>query len=775
MNINLIKQRINCIDYAQRIGVKVDKIGCRCVSPLRNGASNKNSFVVYEDFFYDFGASQGGDVVDFCALYEFDGDRGQAIKRLADITGVLEDDTQYKKWVKYTQNLNNAVQKWHEALTQADRDYLHSRRITDETIDRLKLGNMNDRIVIPYFKNGYVCYYTSRGENPKYKKAKIDGLNENIPWGMHTIDRNSELLVIAEGCFDAISFDQENYAVLATCGGHFNKEQLSTVKSICKNFNKVFICFDNDEQGEEFKFNLSHFLYTNKIDFIVGEVPKGFKDVSEYYADGRSLDQLIADAEKGIIYLCKRLSTKEEIKDFVYSVSKYFDKLETIDVFDAIRKYCEIDSRWLTELEKSCGKPPREELIAKEVTKNHDLKYNPKIGFFEYNGKFWKQVSEDRIKGYIGTAYGIHRTGGRCNSVLHLIKSDTETDEIFNRKPIINFINGTLDLELKISFREHSATDLCTYVLDYPYNPESKSTLWENYIATVTDNDELKANLLQESSGYVLFPDNRLQKCFVLIGSGANGKSVFLNVITKIFGYSNVSNVEMSSLAKDFNAINLMSSMLNISAETKTNVSGAESVFKQIVAGDAITDSFKGKDRISFIPRAKMFIACNEYMKSKDTTDGWIRRFCFVNFPLKFCESPQYDNERPMDKDIEFKLTETDQLSGIFNWVLQGYKQLKVTGYFTEPKDHSQIQEEFKETTNPLIIFVKELKVSNEIFNDSLYDQYKHWCEDCGHKAMSKNSLLKRTPKLIKEYRKDLKVTENGYGKVILNDDELAF
>ena len=775
MNINLIKERIDCLDYAQRIDLKIHKAGGRCVSPLRGGSGNKSSFVVHNDFFYDFGSGQGGDVIDFCALYEFNGDRGQAIQKLASITGVSDDDKTYQKWVKYTQNLNNTIQLWHEKLTVADREYLHSRKITDETIDRLKLGNMNGRIVIPYFKNGYVCYYTTRGETPKYKKATIDGLNENVPWGMHTIDRNNELLVIAEGCFDAISFDQENYAVLATCGGHFSKEQIKTVISICKSFNKVFICFDNDEAGNSFKNNIAQVLFKHKIDFVVGKVPELYNDISEYYAENGSLDRLVASAEKGIVSLCSSLKTKDEVKEFTFSVSRYFDKLETMEVFDAIRQYCGLDVRWVNELEKSCAKAPREEIIAQQVTQTHNLKYNPKIGFYQYSGKYWEQISDDRVKGYIGSAYGIHRTGSKCNSTIGLIKSDTETTELFNRKPVINFINGTLELEPEIRFREHSMADLCTYVLDYPYNPETKSNLWENFIATVTDNDDLKANLLQEAAGYVLFPDNRLQKCFAFIGEGSNGKSVFLKVITKIFGASNVSNVEMSSLAKDFNAISLMSSMINISGETKTNVSGAEDVFKQIVAGDTITDSFKGKDRISFVPRAKMFIACNNYIKSKDTSDGWLRRFCFINFPIKFCLTPKHENERFADITLEAKLTQTEQLSAIFNWVLQGHEQLKSTGYFTEPKDHKQIQEEFKETSNPLIVFVKELDFDGEIYIDELYSKYKFWCDDCGHKTMSKNSFVRRISKAIKEYRQDFMKTDKGFETISSEDFELAF
>ena len=255
-----------------------------------------------------------------------------------------------------------------------------------------------------------------------------------------------------------------------------------------------------------------------------------------------------------------------------------------------------------------------------------------------------------------------------------------------------------------------------------------------------------------------MFPDNRLQKCAVLIGSGANGKSVFLNVLTKIFGSQNVSNVEMSSLSQDFQVIQLMNSMLNISAETRTNVAGAESKFKQITAGDEISACYKGKDYITFRPRAKMFLACNEYVKSSDTTEGWTRRFCFVDFPMHFVEIPNPNNpeELPIDRDIEGKLTTTDSLSAIFNWVLGGYEMLKACGYFTEPDDQKAINEEFKELSNPLIEFAKEVEVGDSISNNELYVKYKDWCEDSGHNSLARNTFQKRIVKAFKEYRQEL-------------------
>jgi hypothetical protein len=77
------------------------------VSPLRSGASNKTSFIVYDDFFFDFGTGEGGDVIDFAAKLLFSDDKGKAIKHLAEITGTNINITQNQPWIKYTQNLCN--------------------------------------------------------------------------------------------------------------------------------------------------------------------------------------------------------------------------------------------------------------------------------------------------------------------------------------------------------------------------------------------------------------------------------------------------------------------------------------------------------------------------------------------------------------------------------------------------------------------------------------------------------------------------------------------
>ena len=770
LDISQIKTRISCVDFAQRNSLQITTSGDRCVSPLRSGATNKSSFIVYDDFFFDFGSGEGGDVIDFAAKLLFNDDKGKAIKHLAELTGVSIENTHNQSWVKYTQNLCNKIQSYHEKLTAEDREYLYKRGITDDTINRNKIGRTPEgRLIIPYWKNGYVCYYATRfmpgGKYPeqKYKKMPIDDYNDHTVWGLHTLDRNSDrnLLVIAEGAFDALSFEQEGYSVISAITGHFSREQLPAALSIAKSFKKVFLVFDNDtvtKAGEKFTIKMAQILTENRIPCIVGNVPVTYKDISEFYADSGNLAEIINSATDGIEFLASKITDRAEFNTFARRVCRYMSKPDVDMFFKSVSRNATFDTDWLKALCKDCKSAPLDKSIAEEVTSKHKLLYNEKISFFQYNGTHWTSKTDTEISAYIADALGPYATGPKIGSILKVIKSDVVTNKLFNVNPVINFINGTLEIEPEIKFREHRADDCCTYCLDYPYNPQASSKEWLTFLDTVTNHDDKKICLLQELSGYVLFPDNRLQKCAVLIGSGANGKSVFLNVLTKIFGSTNVSNVEMSSLSQDFQVIQLMNSMLNISAETRTNVAGAESKFKQITAGDEISACYKGKDYITFRPRAKMFLACNEYVKSSDTTEGWTRRFCFVDFPMHFVEIPNPNNpeELPIDRDIESRLTTNESLSAIFNWVLQGYQMLKNCGYFTEPDDQREITEEFKELSNPLIEFAKEVEIGGSVSNNRLYDRYKIWCEDSGHNALARNTFQKRIAKAFKEYRDDL-------------------
>ena len=143
-----------------------------------------------------------------------------------------------------------------------------------------------------------------------------------------------------------------------------------------------------------------------------------------------------------------------------------------------------------------------------------------------------------------------------------------------------------------------------------------------------------------------------------------------------------------------------------------------------------------------------------------------------LKFPFKFTDNPVNENERSADRNIEAKLQTPENLSGIFNWVYEGYKKLKHNGKFTIPNDQKEQMEEYKETANPIVLFVKEFdwtilkhysdkppvfETVNEMTNQELYDLYSAWSVRNGYVYKNNLQSFKREfSKCAKDYRNDI-------------------
>ena len=298
-DIKDIKSRINCISIARHLSLPINKSGDRCISP--QGGTNPTEFVVYDDRFIDFKYNQSGDVIDFLAYIKFNGDKGESIRYLADLLGI-SDSIINLNWKKSVQNQCNLTQIWHEALTAEHFQYLHNRKITDETISFFKIGYNSTlkRIIVPYFKNGYVCNWVGRTlsptapDNPKYfkptsnpetaKKHNLDiaWIDKSAPWGLNTFNTfthntHNKPIIITEGTFDSLCFYQSGYSVLSPMGGFFSKEQFSTVLSQLKSSTApIYVCFDSDTAGNNFAFMLAKRLFKHRIEFSILTTPKPF-------------------------------------------------------------------------------------------------------------------------------------------------------------------------------------------------------------------------------------------------------------------------------------------------------------------------------------------------------------------------------------------------------------------------------------------------------------------------------------------------------------------
>ena len=775
---NLIKQRISCVDVARLCGLPINQSGDRCVSPLRPGAHNPSSFVVDDDFWYDFADGRGGDVIDLLAEIKYRGDRGQAIRDLATRTGVVDSNPRPDGWLEYTQNLCNQIAFWQTQLTDDDRQYLRSRGLTDETITQLKIGRTSDgRLSIPYIKNGYIAYYCTRhlpgGAYPesKYRKQKIDDYCEHVVWGLDSLSRDSDTLVIAEGVFDAISFYQDGYPVISAITGFFAKSQIPFVISAARKFKRVFIVYDNDSQthaGERFTMRMAELLTRHRIPFIVGTVPTPYHDVSEFYAAGGKLSTIIDLAEDGINYIAEKLPTFDALETFIFTAARHTKRTSMDALLTHLKRVTDHDPKRLENLFRAATTAPPETIVADEILKNHQLVYIHAVGFYEYNGSVWNRIHDGIISGYADRAYGEFSTANRITAITKLLKTRALADIDFNTKPVWNFINGTLELDTGV-FREHNASDYCSFQAQYPYNPDASYRSWAKFIDDVTANDPIKAEILQFIPAYVLMPHCKFEKVFCLCGSGGNGKSKYLEMLRQIFGESNVTHITPRGLLDKFQRISLRESILNIAGEIKSDLRDTEEYIKLIASGEPISACYKSQDYVPFSSRAKLIFAMNGQLSSSDTSDGLTRRLIIVDFKTQFVDFPDPNNpyERQKNVDIMDELTHELQSGGIFNWVYDGYKLLNAVGYFTETNDQAELIQEFKRSSNPILQFYEEKIAPHrpvEIKNKQLYADYKMWCVENGYDSRTSNVFHREFKNVAKhDYESFRTASERGY------------
>ena len=755
--INKIKQRLSCTEYLSRQGIHI-KSGGRCVSPLRPGAKNPTSFYCETDYWYDFGSATGGDVIDLAAQLQYNGDISLAVRELSMELGI-QTDSYNAEWKTDIQNLCNRTAAYHEALTPEDYKYLSERGLTREDADRLMIGRVTDgylrgRLFLPYFKNGAVVYYATRAlpggafADNKYMKASLDESPsyQHIPWGLHTLNHRNDILIISEGYFDAVSWEREGYAVLSPITGNFSKTQWPDVISACRMFPRVLVIFDNDavsHAGDGFTERTSKKLFQARIPFLVAHTPQGIKDVNDYYTSGGSLQALIDSAEDGLRYMAAQYTDPTELKNFIMSINRYTDSTAIASALFQPALETRFAPAVLKSIQKSADSAPTESQITDEIIQKHQLLYVNNVGFYEWNGKVWQPISDLIAENYADQAYGKRfATYNRVKAVKNLLKSRSVCDVIFDRNPVLTFQNGTLEIETG-TFRDFSQADYCSIIMDYDYDPTARCPQWERFIEDITDEEPRRAENLQFIAGYTLFSDCRHQKVFILVGSGGNGKSVYLEIIQALFGDKNVTHVEPTGLTESFQRIRLKDSLLNIGSDINSDFSKGEirEWLLKVADGTSVQACYKGMNHVDFIPRCKLVYACNA-LPTAEIINGLNRRMQFIDFPCQFVETPDPSNPKQKPRDINVVKKLNDELPGIFNWAYEGYKLLMQVGYFTDTPEQQTLMHQFEQTSNPVMVFCEDREFNGTVSREDVYFWYTLWCEETGHKPLSRERFL---------------------------------
>lgn len=234
--------------------------------------------------------------------------------------------------------------------------------------------------------------------------------------------------------------------------------------------------------------------------------------------------------------------------------------------------------------------------------------------------------------------------------------------------------NGTLDL-CDGTFRESNPEDYLTKQLGATFLPEAKAPRWELFLQEVFGGDEELIKYIQVAVGYCLTGETKEQNLFLCYGSGANGKSVFLQIVSQLLGdYAGAASFE------SFNAGNrneagydlavLKGKRLVTVIEANEDRFLDEAKVKAVTGQDLISCRFLHKDFFSYRPQFKIWMAMNYKPIVRGTDYGIWRRIHLIPFTQSF--------KSRADKDLVVKLGA--ELSGILNWALVGLREWQESG-----------------------------------------------------------------------------------------------
>jgi len=380
------------------------------------------------------------------------------------------------------------------------------------------------------------------------------------------------------------------------------------------------------------------------------------------------------------------------------------------------------------------------------LCKNHDFIYL-------YNGIFWAELDKDEFQKFLGEA--AEKMGVRWDNAQdyqfreQLFKQFLATEYLSNpqgdnNKVLINLQNGTFEISPQgTNLRPFDRSDFITYQLPFEYNPQAKAPLFEAYLNKVLPDPE-RQRVLAEYLGFVFIKhgSNALkeEKALILYGTGANGKSVFFQVVNALLGTDNVSSYSLQSLTNDngYFRAKLANKLVNYASEINGNLEA--SIFKQLVSGEPVEARLPYGQPFILKQYAKLIFNCNELPKDVEHTNAYFRRFLIIPFDVTI---PPHEQ----DKNLHTKIIEKE-LSGVFNWVLQGLNRLLEQKKFSDCEAAQQAVEQYKIESNSVQMFLNENEYKGSFTNykliKDLYPEYRAFCIDDGMPPFKKTNFIKQ-------------------------------
>ncbi|HBD9375917.1 TPA: hypothetical protein KLD42_002832 [Legionella pneumophila] len=630
--------------------------------------------------------------------------------------------------------------------------------------------------------------YFDKTLNKYVKRPLKNGLRNGTYYLVGLITQNQDTILITEGIATAFTaYEATNIPTVAafTCGNI-----PAVIKGIRKKYpdKKLLIIADDDKWHTDEKLRDSGLKSAKKACIETEGVNYILPDFSILNLNDEELQKLqltdindlfvaLLSGDKGeseaLSLICEQIELQNSEK---HSITHAEILTALLD------KVVKVNFRQLAELtEEETLKDSQIQVIAideilklaKEnnwgLCKKHDFVYL-------FNGEYWVLLEDEDLKAFLGNAAkkmglrNVHAQHFNFKDKLHkqfiaaaYLPEPNQPQDVIN----INLKNGTFEINpFGNKLKPFNRNDFLTYQLPFQYDPVAKAPIFEAYLNRVLPDKKLQS-ILAEYLGYVFIRTStlKLEKTLLLYGSGANGKSVFYEIVRSLLGEQNTSEFSLQSLTNENGYYRAMIANKLVNYASEINGKLETSIFKQLVSGEPVEARLPYGRPFVIREYAKFIFNCNELPRDVEQTNAYFRRFLIVPFEQTIPEKEQ-------DKQLAQKIV-INELSGVFNWVLEGLERLLKQKQFTESEAVIKAREKYEKESDTVKLFLEEYDYvphsMHSIQLKRLYSEYRTFCTDDGFIPVNKTNFQKRLEncKVVIEKR--------NIGKVVFVSNESEY
>jgi putative DNA primase/helicase len=404
------------------------------------------------------------------------------------------------------------------------------------------------------------------------------------------------------------------------------------------------------------------------------------------------------------------------------------------------------------------------------------VKYVPAWGWLIWNGKYWERDKlehvrhlahktvknilveandeKDRDKSARLARWAItSQSSAKITALLREVQALEEdkvsgkvvvkaNSAIFDKSPmLLNCSNGTINFTENGYLQPHNKADMITKIAPVDYKKEADCPTWLAFLDKIMAGNKDLIAFIQRAIGYTLTAKTNEQAIFFCYGTGANGKSTLFNIIAALLGdysrkisFDSLLEKQKSGSTATSDLARLAGARFVYASEPDVGKSLSESLLKELTSSEPITVRELYKPEFEFKPEFKLWIAANHKPQIKGQDHGIWRRIKLIPFEVTIPDHEQ-------DKHLEEKLMA--ELSGIFNWAIEGALLWKLEG-LAEPPEVIDATDLYKVESDILADFIAD-KVSKgpnkHILVADCYHEYTKYCLSNGERVISKRAF----------------------------------